>query len=92
MDFIVKYFKLSLTKYISNWRFYNTITTNQHAFNKYYLKIDSITIYGAALLLTPYQQKVYNNNNNNLLLNVRFGSLLSPRGLLLMYIWGENSI
>ena len=33
-----------------------------------------------------------NNNNNNLLLNVRFGSLLGPRGLLLMYMWGENSI
>jgi hypothetical protein len=26
-----------------------------------------------------------------LLLNVRFGSLLGPRGLLLIYIWGENS-
>ena len=31
-------------------------------------------------------------NNNNSLLNVRFGSLLGPRGLLLMYMWGENSI
>ena len=29
--------------------------------------------------------------NNNSLLNVRFGSLLGPRGLLLMYMWGENS-
>jgi len=27
-----------------------------------------------------------------LLLNVRFGSLLGPRGLLLIYMWGENSI
>src|SRR5438105_15905237 len=26
------------------------------------------------------------------LLNVRFGSLLGPRGLLLIYMWGENSI
>jgi hypothetical protein len=26
------------------------------------------------------------------LLNVRFGSLLGPRGLLLMYMWGENSV
>src|SRR6266568_4305652 len=25
------------------------------------------------------------------LLNVRFGSLLGPRGLLLIYMWGENS-
>src|SRR6266704_1953799 len=25
------------------------------------------------------------------LLNVRYGSLLGPRGLLLMYMWGENS-
>ena len=33
-----------------------------------------------------------NNNNNNSLLNVRFGSLLGPRGLLLIYMWGENSI
>ena len=30
-------------------------------------------------------------NNNNSLLNVRFGSLLGPRGVLLMYMWGENS-
>ena len=26
-----------------------------------------------------------------LLLNVQFGSLLGPRGLLLIYMWGENS-
>ena len=32
------------------------------------------------------------NNNNNSLLNVRFGSLLGLRGLLLIYMWGENSI
>ena len=25
------------------------------------------------------------------LLNVQFGSLLGPRGLLLIYMWGENS-
>ena len=25
------------------------------------------------------------------LINVRFGSLLGPRGLLLKYMWGENS-
>ena len=29
--------------------------------------------------------------NNNSLLNVQFGSLLGPRRLLLIYIWGENS-
>ena len=29
---------------------------------------------------------IYYNNNNNSLLNVRFGSLLGPRGLLLIYI------
>ena len=25
------------------------------------------------------------------MLNIRFGSLLGPRGLLLIYMWGENS-
>jgi len=30
--------------------------------------------------------------NNYLLLNVQFGSLLGLRGLLLIYMWGENSI
>jgi hypothetical protein len=25
------------------------------------------------------------------LLNIRYGSLLGPRGLLLIYMWGENS-
>ena len=39
----------------------------------------------------------YNNSNGfkpflyYSLLNVRFGSLLGPRGLLLIYMWGENS-
>ena len=32
------------------------------------------------------EKGVYNNNNNNLLLNVRFGSLLGPRRLLLIYM------
>ena len=31
--------------------------------------------------------KLYNNYS---LLNVQFGSLLGPRGLLLIYMWGEN--
>ena len=26
------------------------------------------------------------------LLNIQFGSLLGPRGLLLIYMWGENSV
>ena len=47
-----------------------------------------------------YKYNLYKNiaiklniyNNNNSLLNVRFGSLLGPHGLLLIYMWGENSI
>ena len=54
IDFIVEYFKLSLVKYATNQRLCNTITTSQHAFNKYYLKTDSVTVYGAALLLAPH--------------------------------------
>ena len=54
IDFIVEHFKLSLIKYATNKKLYNTIATSWHAFNKYYLKTDSVTAYGAALLLAPY--------------------------------------
>jgi len=37
------------------------------------------------------EYKYKNNIYYYLLLNVRFGSLLGLRGLLLMYMWGENS-
>ena len=37
-------------------------------------------------IYTLIERADLNNNNNNLLLNVRFGSLLGPRGLLLIYI------
>ena len=39
-----------------------------------------------------YNNNNNNNNNNNSLLNIRFGSLLGLHRLLLIYIWGENSI
>ena len=51
IDFMVKYFKLSLIKYATNQRLCNAITTSWYTFNKYYLKTDSVTMYGAALLL-----------------------------------------
>jgi hypothetical protein len=39
-----------------------------------------------------YKSKEYSFfYNNNSLLNVQFGSLLGPHGLLLIYMWGENS-
>ena len=63
IDFIVEYFKLSLVKYATNKRLCDAITTSWHAFNKYYLKTDSITAYGAALLLAPYRRKVYIRRN-----------------------------
>jgi hypothetical protein len=59
MDFIIKYFKSFLVKYATNKRLCNAITTSWHAFDKYYLKTDSVTMYGAALLLAPHQQKAY---------------------------------
>ena len=43
--------------------------------------------YPTTLFLFPSSYKYYYS-----LLNVRFGSLLGPRGLLLIYMWGENSI
>jgi hypothetical protein len=54
IDFIIEHFKSFLVKYATNKRLYNAITTSWHAFNKYYLKADSVTVYGAALLLTFY--------------------------------------
>ncbi len=54
IDFIVQYFKRSLKKYAINLRLCDCICTSWHAFNKYYLKTDGVTVYGAALLLTPY--------------------------------------
>jgi hypothetical protein len=54
IDFIVEHFKLSLVKYATNKRLCNAIATSWHAFNKYYLKTDSVTAYGAALLLAPH--------------------------------------
>ena len=41
---------------------------------------------GSAGSVVEYVNNNNNNNNNNLLLNVRFGSLLGLRGLLLIYI------
>ena len=54
IDFIIEHFKLFLIKYAINKRLCSIITTSQHAFDKYYLKMDSVTAYSTALLLTPY--------------------------------------
>ena len=54
MDFIVKHYKRALKKYATNLKLYDYIRTSWHAFNKYYLKTNKVTAYGAALLLTPY--------------------------------------
>src|SRR6266568_451604 len=51
MDFMVEHFKTSLEKYATNLKLYNCIYTSWHTFNKYYLKTDKVTTYGAALLL-----------------------------------------
>ena len=63
MDFMVEHFKLSLVKYATNKRLCSAITTSWHAFDKYYLKTDSVTAYGAALLLTPHRRKAYIHRN-----------------------------
>ena len=59
MDFIIKHFKISFKKYATNLKFCDYIHTSWHAFNKYYLKIDEVTAYSAALLLVPYWWKNY---------------------------------
>ena len=46
---------------------------------------DHVTTYN----IIPNSNKIEYNNNNSLL-NIRFRSLLGPRGLLLIYMWGEN--
>ena len=63
MDFIVEYFKTSFKKYATNPKLCDCIRTNWHAFDKYYLKIDEVTAYGAALLLAPYWRKNYITRN-----------------------------
>jgi len=63
MDFMVEHFKLSLVKYATNKRLCNAIATSWHAFDKYYLKTDSVTAYGAALLLAPHRRKAYIHRN-----------------------------
>ena len=54
MDFMVEHYKRALEKYATNSKLYNCIRTSWHAFDKYYLKTDGVTAYGAALLLAPY--------------------------------------
>ena len=63
MDFIVEHFKTSLKKYATNPKLCDYIYTSWHTFNKYYLKTDKVTTYGAALLLAPYWQKNYITHN-----------------------------
>ena len=59
MDFMVEYFKLALHKYATNPKLCDCIWTSWHAFDKYYLKTDEVTVYGAALLLASYRRKAY---------------------------------
>ena len=59
MDFIVKHFKTSFEKYVTNLKLYGCICISWHAFNKYYLKMDKVTAYSAALLLAPHWRKNY---------------------------------
>jgi hypothetical protein len=63
MDFIVEHFKLALQKYVTNQKLCDCIRTSWHAFNKYYLKTDEVTAYGAALLLAPHRRKAYIDRN-----------------------------
>lgn len=63
MDFMVQHFKRSLEKYATNSKLCDCIRTSWHAFDKYYLKTDEVTAYGAALLLAPYRRKAYINRN-----------------------------
>ena len=59
MDFIVEHFKIFFKKYATNPKLCDCIYTSWHAFNKYYLKMDEVTAYNAALLLVPHRQKNY---------------------------------
>jgi len=63
MDFIVEHFKSALYKYVTNLKLCNCIQTSWHAFDKYYLKTDKVTAYGAALLLAPHRRKAYIDRN-----------------------------
>ena len=54
---MVEYYKRALKKYATNLKLCDCIRTSQYAFNKYYLKTDRVTAYGAALLLAPYWRK-----------------------------------
>ena len=57
IDFIVEHFKTSFKKYAINLKLCDCIYTSWHTFYKYYLKIDKVTAYSAALLLAPHWQK-----------------------------------
>ena len=63
MDFMVEHFRLALQKYATNPKLCDCIRTSWHAFDKYYLKTDEVTAYGAALLLAPYRRKAYIDRN-----------------------------
>jgi len=63
MDFMVEHYKRALEKYATNSKLCDCICTSWHAFDKYYLKTDEVTAYGAALLLAPHRRKAYINCN-----------------------------
>lgn len=63
MDFMIEHFKMSLVKYAANSKLCDCIRTSWHAFDKYYLKTDQVTAYGAALLLAPHRRKAYITRN-----------------------------
>ena len=60
---MVEHFRLALQKYATNPKLCDCIRTSWHAFDKYYLKTDEVTAYGAALLLAPYWRKAYIDRN-----------------------------
>ena len=60
---MVEHFKLALYKYATNPKLCDCIWTSWYAFDKYYLKTDKVTVYGAALLLAPHWRKAYINYN-----------------------------
>ena len=63
MDFMVEHFRSALQKYATNPKLCDCIRTSWHAFDKYYLKTDEVTAYGAALLLAPHRRKAYIDRN-----------------------------
>jgi len=88
-----------IIKYIKEGNYLNKIWSWEDLRLKYYLEVkDKETVKNAFNKRKYFKYKacqrtyIRENNNNNSLLNVRFRSLLGPRGLLLMYMWGENSI